>query len=38
LGWIPIFDLQVPVYTRSPFVAGVVLAIMIIPIITSVSL
>ena len=37
LGWIPIFDLQVPVYTRSPIVAGVVLAIMIIPIITSVS-
>jgi phosphate transport system permease protein len=37
LGWIPIFDLQVPVFTRSPFVAGVVLAIMIIPIITSVS-
>ncbi len=37
LGWIPIFDLQVPVYTRSPFVAGVVLAIMIIPIITSVA-
>ncbi len=36
-GWIPLFDLQVPVYTRSPFVAGVVLAIMIIPIITSVS-
>ena len=37
LGFIPIFDMQVPVYTRSPFVAGVVLAIMIIPIITSVS-
>lgn len=37
LGWIPIFDVQVPVFTRSPFVAGVVLAIMIIPIITSVS-
>ena len=37
LGWIPVFDMQVPVYTRSPFVAGVVLAIMIIPIITSVS-
>jgi phosphate transport system permease protein len=37
LGWIPIFDLEVSVYTRSPFVAGVVLAIMIIPIITSVS-
>ena len=37
LGFIPIFDLKVPVFTRSPFVAGVVLAIMIIPIITSVS-
>ena len=37
LGFIPIFDMQVPVFTRSPFVAGVVLAIMIIPIITSVS-
>lgn len=37
LGWLPIFKMQVPVFTRSPFVAGVVLAIMIIPIITSVS-
>ena len=37
LGFIPIFDLKVPVFTRSPFVAGVVLAIMIIPIITSIS-
>ena len=37
LGFIPVFDMQVTVYTRSPFVAGVVLAIMIIPIITSVS-
>ncbi len=37
LGFIPFFDMQVPVFTRSPFVAGVVLAIMIIPIITSVS-
>ncbi len=37
LGFIPIFDMQLPVFTRSPFVAGVVLAIMIIPIITSVS-
>lgn len=37
LGFIPIFDMQVPVFTRSPFVAGVVLSIMIIPIITSVS-
>ncbi len=37
LGFVPLFDMQVPVFTRSPFVAGVVLAIMIIPIITSVS-
>ena len=37
LGFIPIFNMQLPVFTRSPFVAGVVLAIMIIPIITSVS-
>lgn len=37
LGFFPVFDMQVPVFTRSPFVAGVVLAIMIIPIITSVS-
>ena len=37
LGFIPVFNMQVPVYTRSPFVAGVVLATMIIPIITSVS-
>ncbi len=37
LGWIPVFEVQVPVFTRSPFIAGVVLAIMIIPIITSVS-
>ena len=37
LGFIPFFNMQVSVFTRSPFVAGVVLAIMIIPIITSVS-
>ncbi len=37
LGFIPIFDVKITIYTRSPFVAGVVLAIMIIPIITSVS-
>ena len=37
LGFIPAFDMKVPVFTRSPFVAGVVLSIMIIPIITSVS-
>lgn len=37
LGWIPIFEVNPFYFTRSPFVAGVVLAIMIIPIITSVS-
>ena len=35
--FIPIFDIKPYVVTRSPFVAGVVLAIMIIPIITSIS-
>ena len=37
LGWIPVFDVPAPVFTRSPFIAGVVLAIMIIPITTSIS-
>jgi phosphate transport system permease protein len=37
VGFLPFFDMEVPVYTRSPFVAGVVLAIMIIPIVTSIS-
>lgn len=37
LGWIPFFEVNPYIFTRSPFVAGVVLAIMIIPIITSVS-
>ena len=36
-GFFPFFKMEVPIYTRSPFVAGVVLAVMIIPIITSVS-
>ena len=36
LGWIPLFEVKPYFFTRSPFVAGVVLAIMIIPIITSV--
>ena len=36
-GWIYIFDVPQPVFTRSPFIAGIVLSIMIIPIITSVS-
>jgi phosphate transport system permease protein len=37
LGWIPLFDVPQPVFTRSPFIAGIVLAVMIIPIITSVA-
>jgi len=37
LGWIYIFDVPSPVFTRSPFIAGIVLSVMIIPIITSVS-
>jgi phosphate transport system permease protein len=36
-GFIPFFKMEVPVFTRSPFIAGLVLAIMIIPIITSVA-
>jgi phosphate transport system permease protein len=36
-GFIPLFEIKPYVVTRSPFVAGVVLAIMIIPIITSIS-
>ena len=35
--WFPLFDAPQPFFTRSPFIAGLVLAIMIIPIITSVS-
>ena len=37
LGFIPIFDMPAPAFTRSPFIAGLVLAIMIIPIIASIS-
>lgn len=37
LGWIPVFNMEVPVFTRSPFIAGVVLATMVIPIVTSIS-
>lgn len=36
-GFIPFFQVEPPIFTRSPFVAGLVLAVMIIPIITSVS-
>ena len=36
-GWIPFFKMEVPVFDRSPFVAGIILAIMVIPIVTSIS-
>jgi phosphate transport system permease protein len=37
LGWIPVFKVQEAFFERSPFIAGLVLAIMIIPIVTSVA-
>ncbi len=37
LGWIPIFKVPVPIFERSPFIAGTLLAMMILPIITSVT-
>jgi phosphate transport system permease protein len=37
LGFIPIFEMPAPAFSRSPFIAGLVLAIMIIPIVTSIS-
>jgi phosphate transport system permease protein len=37
LGWIPLFDVPAPIFDRSPFIAGIVLSIMIIPIVTAIS-
>ena len=37
LGFIPFFDVPAPIFERSPFIAGLVLAIMIIPIVTASS-
>ena len=37
LGWIPFFKMEAPFFSRSPFIAGLILAIMIIPIVTSIS-
>ena len=37
LDWIPIFAVRTPIFGRSPFLAGLLLAIMILPIITSVA-
>lgn len=36
LDWIPIFKVRQQFFERSPFLAGIVLAIMIVPIVTSV--
>jgi phosphate transport system permease protein len=36
-GWIPVFSVPSPAFTRSPFIAGLVLAIMIVPIVVSIS-
>lgn len=36
-GFIPFFEVPAPIFERSPFIAGLVLAIMIIPIVTSIS-
>lgn len=37
LGWIPIFQVDERIFTRSPFLAGLVLATMIIPITTAIA-
>lgn len=37
LDWIPIFNVTFPSFDQSPFVAGLVLALMITPIVTSIS-
>ena len=36
-GFIPFFDMPAPVFTRSPFIAGLVLAIIITPIVTAIA-
>ncbi len=37
LGWIPLFDVPAPIFDRSPFTSGLVLALMVVPIATSVT-
>lgn len=37
LGWFPLFDVPTPIFDRSPFTAGLVLSLMILPIATSVA-
>ena len=36
-GFLPFFEVPAPIFERSPFIAGLVLEVMIIPIVTSVS-
>ena len=36
-GWFPLFGVPAPIFGRSPFVAGLLLAMMILPIVTSVA-
>ncbi len=37
LGWIPLFQVPAPIFDRSPFIAGLVLAVMVVPIVTAIS-
>jgi phosphate transport system permease protein len=37
LDWIPFFDVPAKIFERSPFIAGIVIGIMIIPIITAIT-
>lgn len=37
LDWIPLFKVPAPIFERSPFIAGVLLSLMILPITTSVT-
>lgn len=35
--WFPLFKVPLPIFERSPFIAGILLSMMIVPIITSVA-
>lgn len=37
LDWIPLFKVPTPIFERSPFIAGLLLSMMILPITTSVT-
>ena len=37
LGFIPIFSVPVPIFDRSPFIASLVLAVMVAPIVTAIA-